>query len=238
MTTLPLILVPGLMCNEAVWEPLYPHLTIVRSQITVAEHGMCDDLSEMAKRLLANAPERFMIAGHSMGARVALEVMRLAPERVARLALLDSGYTAREAGVKGEEEQAKRYALLKIAREQGVRAMAAQWSQGMVHPERLKDAPLMLAILDMFERKSADVFAAQIQALLTRRDASDVLRSLGLPTLVACGRQDSWATPAQHEAMHALIPKATLRFVEDAGHMAPMERPEAMASVLNEWMAS
>ncbi|TAG26048.1 MAG: alpha/beta hydrolase [Burkholderiales bacterium] len=237
MTTLPLILIPGLMCNELVWEPVYPHLSIALSQITVADHGMCDDLSEMAKRLLASAPDRFMMAGHSMGARVALEVMRLAPERVTHLALLDSGFTAREAGTKGEEEQVKRFALLKIAREQSVRTMAAQWSQGMVHPERLKDAPLMQAILDMFERKSADVFAAQINALLNRRDTSDVLRSLRIPTLVACGRQDSWATPSQHEAMHALIPKATLRFVEDAGHMAPMERPEAMAAVLNEWMA-
>jgi pimeloyl-ACP methyl ester carboxylesterase len=169
---------------------------------------------------------------------VALEVLRLAPERVVRLALLDSGFAARDAGAKGEEEQAKRFALLHVARTQSVRAMAQQWSQGMVHPQRLADAPLMEAIVAMFERKSADVFAAQIKALLARSDASAVLRGIRIPTLVACGRQDSWAPPSQHEAMHALIASAQLRFVEDAGHMAPMERPQQTAALLNAWINS
>lgn len=238
MTPLPLILVPGLMCDEAVWSPLYRHLHLPRSAIHVADHGMSENLTDMARRVLAEAPNRFMLAGHSMGARVALEVMRLAPERVVRLALLDSGFAAREAGAKGEEEQAKRFALLHLARSQSVRAMAQQWSQGMVHPQRLPDAPLMEAILAMFERKTADVFAAQIKALLARPDASAVLRELRIPTLVACGRQDSWAPPSQHEAMHALIPSAQLRFVEDAGHMAPMERPQETAALLNAWINS
>lgn len=237
MANLPLILIPGLMCNEAVWSPLYPHLHLAPSSIIVADHGLCDDLSAMAQRVLAQAPERFMLAGHSMGARVALEITRLAPERVDRLALLDTGYAAKESGLKGQEEQAKRFALLAIAREQGVRAMAAKWSQGMVHPQRLGDAALMQAIVAMFDCQSSDVFAAQIKALLARPDASDLLRQLTLPTLVACGRQDSWAPPSQHEAMHALIPSAELRFVEDAGHMAPMERPAETAALLNQWMA-
>lgn len=238
MTSLPLILVPGLMCDEAVWSPLYPHLNLSRTSIRVVDHGLSDSLSDMALRVLTQAPDRFMLAGHSMGARVALEIVRLAPQRVERIALLDTGYAAREAGAKGDEEQAKRYGLLKIAQEQGVRAMAAQWSQGMVHPGRLQDAPLMDAILAMFERKSADVFAAQIRALLARPDASAVLRQLSMPALIACGRQDSWSPPSQHEAMKALAPAAQLRFVEDAGHMAPMERPVETAALLNEWMAA
>lgn len=238
MSSLPLILVPGLMCDEAVWSPLYPHLNLPRALIHVADHGLSDDLSDMAQRVLAHAPNRFMLAGHSMGARVALEIVRLAPERVDRVALLDTGYTARDPGSKGEEEQAKRYGLLKIAREQGVRAMAAQWSLGMVHPNRLQDAPVMESILAMFERKSADVFAAQIQALLARPDASGVLRQLSMPTLIACGRQDSWSPPSQHEAMQLLASAAQLRFVEDAGHMAPMERPAQTAALLKDWMAA
>ena len=234
--SLPLILVPGLMCNQAVWSPLYPFLRVGSSPIIVADHGLIDDLSDMAKRILAQAPESFMLAGHSMGARVALEIARIAPERIDRIALLDSGFAAREIGSKGDEEQAKRFALLAIARERGVRAMAAQWSQGMVHPQRLGDTELMESIIGMFECKSADVFAAQITALLARQDASDVLGQLNMPTLVACGRQDSWAPVSQHEAMHALIPNAHLRFIEEAGHMAPMERPAETAALLNEWM--
>ena len=233
----PLLLVPGLMCDHAVWEPLLPALSTGRT-CTVVDHGMADSLPRMARQLLDAAPDRFAIAGHSMGARVALEVLRQAPGRVTRVALLDTGYQARASGAAGEEEARKRHALLALAREQGVRAMATAWVQGMVHPARLADAPLIEAILAMFERKSADVFACQIHALLERPDASDVLASLQVPTLILCGRQDGWAPVAQHEAMQRLAPGSVLNVIEDAGHMAPMERPEAVTGALVDWLAS
>ena len=233
----PLLLVPGLMCDHTVWEPLLPALTAGRA-CTVVDHGMADSLPRMAQQLLDTAPDRFAIAGHSMGARVALEVLRLAPARVTRVALLDTGYQARASGAAGEEEARKRHALLALAREQGVRAMATAWVQGMVHPARLGDASLIEAILTMFERKSADVFACQISALLARPDASVVLASLQVPTLILCGRQDGWAPVAQHEAMQRLAPGSVLNVVEDAGHMAPMERPEAVTGALVDWLAS
>ena len=233
----PLLLVPGLMCDHTVWEPLLPALTAGRA-CTVVDHGMADSLPRMAQQLLDTAPDRFAIAGHSMGARVALEVLRQAPGRVTRVALLDTGYQARASGAAGEEEARKRHALLALARGQGVRAMATAWVQGMVHPARLGDAPLIEAILAMFERKSADVFACQIQALLERPDASDVLASLQVPTLILCGRQDGWAPVAQHQAMQRLAPGSVLNVIEDAGHMAPMERPEAVTGALVDWLAS
>lgn len=233
----PLLLVPGLMCDHTVWEPLLPTLNAGRV-CTVVDHGMADSLPRMAQQLLDAAPDRFAIAGHSMGARVALEVLRQAPGRVTRVALLDTGYQARASGAAGEEEARKRHALLALAREQGVRAMATAWVQGMVHPARLGDAPLIEAILAMFERKLADVFACQIQALLKRPDASDVLASLQVPTLILCGRQDGWAPVAQHEAMQRLAPGSVLNVIEDAGHMAPMERPEAVTGALVDWLAS
>lgn len=231
-----LVLVPGLMCDHAVWQPVIPALSAQR-RCVVIDHGDSEDLSDMAVRLLAQAPSRFALAGHSMGGRVALEVMRLAPERVTHLALMDTGYLPKAAGQAGEDEVAKRQALLQIARAQGVRAMARDWVQGMVHPARLGDAPLIESILDMFERKSSDLFARQIKALLNRPDATPVLQALRLPTLVQCGRQDSWANLAQHQAMHALAPGARLDVIEDAGHMAPMERPDAVAASLLGWLA-
>lgn len=234
----PLILVPGLMCDHAVWEPLLPALAKGR-ECVVVDHGHASSLAVMAQQLLDAAPARFALAGHSMGARVALEVVRLAPQRVGRVALLDSGYLPRAPGAAGEEEARKRHALLQVAREQGVRAMAQVWVQGMVHPDRLGDVELVERILAMFTRKSADVFAAQIAALLARPDASDVLRSLRVPTLVCCGAQDSWSPPSQHADMHRLVPASTgavLDTVSDAGHMAPMERPEAMAAALLRWL--
>lgn len=236
MSATTLVLLPGLMCDAAVWAPLYPHL-LTGIQPWVADYGAARSLEAMALAVLAQAPaERFALAGHSMGGRVAFEVLRMAPQRVSHLALLDTGHLPRAAGEAGAQEAAKRHALLEVARSQGVRAMAQVWVQGMVHPQRLQDAELIESIVAMFARKSADVFAAQIEALLERPDASGVLRSLALPTLLQCGAQDSWSPPEQHAAMQTLAPQAVLDVIEDAGHMAPMERPQAVAASLSRWL--
>ena len=237
MPSLPLMLIPGLMCDHAVWEPLLPWLAKDR-ECRMVDHGQADSLVQMAKQLLQDAPPHMVLAGHSMGARVALEVLRLAPERVKGVALLDTGYLPKPAGEAGEEEARKRFHLLKIAKEQGVRAMAKEWVQGMVHPDRLLDAPLVESILAMFERKDARIFACQIYALLNRLDGSDVLRAIKVPTLLMCGKQDAWSTPAQHQAMNALVTHATFDVIEDAGHMAPMERPEPVALAMQRWLGT
>jgi pimeloyl-ACP methyl ester carboxylesterase len=238
MITLPLLLVPGLMCDHTVWEPVLAWLVADRA-CTVVDHGQADALPQMAQQLLASAPPQFVMAGHSMGARVALEVLRLAPERVRGVALLDTGFLPKPSGAAGDDEAAKRFALLQIAQSQGVRAMAQQWVRGMVHTDRLDDADLIERILAMFERKSADIFARQIHALLSRPDGSDVLCSLRVPTLLMCGAQDAWSPPAQHEAMQALVPSAwaQLDLIAQAGHMAPMERPAEVAESLQGWLA-
>ena len=153
------------------------------------------------------------------------------------LALLDTGYLALSTGLTGEEEVSKRMNLLQMAQTQGVRVMAQNWAQGMVHPDRLRDDALMEAILQMFERKSADIFAKQLQALIHRPDGSDVLSRIAVPTLIGCGRQDAWSPPSQHEAMHQLAPHAKLVIYENAGHMAPMEQPKAVADSLLCWLA-
>ena len=235
MNTLPLLLVPGLMCDHTVWDPLLPELSSLHA-CTVVDHGHANSLSHMAVQLLQNAPPQFYIAGHSMGARVALEVLRIAPERVKGAALLDTGYLPKLSGAAGEEEVRKRMALLHIAQKQGVRAMAREWVQGMVHPDRLTDAELIERIFTMFERKDATIFAHQLHALIHRPDASDVLSSMRVPTLILCGRQDFWSPPSQHEAMHQLARHATLAVIEEAGHMAPMERPAAVAAEMLRWL--
>ena len=230
-----LLLLPGLMCDTAAWAPLLPCVE-GDADCRIAEYSDARSLVAMAERVLDGAPATFALAGHSMGGRVALEVVRRAPERVLRLALLDTGIRARPAGAAGEEEKAKRLALLAIAREQGVRAMARAWVQPMVHPDRLADSALIEAILDMFERRSADEFAGQIEALLARPDAAGLLRAIACPTLVLCGREDAWSTPAQHEEMTALIRGARLAIIDRCGHMAPMERPREVGEALAAWL--
>jgi len=238
MTGLPLVLIPGLMCDDTVWQPLVPLLADV-AHCQLVDHGAADDLAQMARQILDDAPPRFNLAGHSMGGRVALEVVRLAAGRVARLALLDTGYTASAEGAPGMAERAGREALLALARDQGVRVMALQWVQGMLAPLRLADAALVETIVAMFERKSADIFARQIAALLARPDATPVLTALRVPTLVLCGEHDSWATPAQHARIAALVRPdlVDLQLVTDAGHMSTLEQPSAVAQAMRKWLS-
>jgi pimeloyl-ACP methyl ester carboxylesterase len=225
------LLLPGLMCDGAFWEPLVAAVPPSMA-CQVVDYGNAGTLTEMAQAALAAAPSHFALAAHSMGGRVALEVVRLARERVQKLVLMDTGYLPLAAGEAGVKERAGRMALLAVARTSGVRAMCGEWLKGMVHPARLEDAALLEAITAMFARKSVDRFERQLNALLTRPDASPVLaglQAMGLPTLLLCGRQDSWASVAQHQGMQVLAPEASLSIIEDAGHMVLMERPQETA---------
>ena len=236
MTAPTLILVPGLMCNETSWDPILPALS-AQATCQVVSHGEADSLTQMAQQILDAAPALFDLAGHSMGGRVALEVVRIAPERVRRLALLGTGYRAKEAGAAGEKEVQGRQALLDVAQSQGVRAMAQVWVQNMVAPARLADAAFIEAIVQMFERKSVAIFQRQIKALLTRPDATEVLRQVRVPTLVMAGEFDAWASPQQHQAIADLIPTPPpMQTVVGSGHMMMMEKPDAVAALFLDWL--
>lgn len=231
------VFLPGLLCDRAVWEPQIAALS-GRFDCVVADYGADDSLAAMARTALESAPARFSLAGHSMGGRVALEILRVAPRRVTRLALLDTGYQARPEGEAGEAEARKRYRLLDIALAQGMRVMAREWLQGMVHPARLQDRPLIETILSMAARKTPGLFAAQIRALLDRPCAEPVLRALHCPTLVLCGREDGWSPLARHEEMAGMVAGARLAVIEDSGHMVTLERPEAVTAALERWLTS
>jgi len=208
-----------------------------RVDCQVVSHGEADSLTQMAQQILDSAPAQFDLAGHSMGGRVALEVVRLAPERVRRLALLGTGYRAKEAGAAGEKEAQGRQALLDVAQSQGVRAMAQVWVQNMVAPSRLADAAFIEAIVQMFERKSADIFQRQIKALLARPDATEVLGQVRVPTLVMAGEFDAWASPQQHQDIADLIPATpAMHMVVGSGHMMMMEKPDAVAARFLDWL--
>ena len=236
MSAANVVLLPGLMCDRAVWAPQLAVLT-QRFACTVADYGAADSIEAMAEVALAAAPAGpLSVAGHSMGGRVALELVRRVPQRIARLALLDTGYEARDAGEAGQDEARKRQRLLDLARAQGMRVMGREWVQRMVHPARLTDAVLIEAILAMIERKTPELFAAQIRALLNRPGAESLLEQIACPTLVLCGRQDAWSPLARHEIMARAVPGASLVTVEDSGHMSTMEQPAAVNAALLEWL--
>jgi pimeloyl-ACP methyl ester carboxylesterase len=232
-----LLLLPGLLCDRAVWEPQIDALS-GRFDCRVPNYASLTSLTAMAEHVLATAPTKtFALAGHSMGGRIAFEVMRLAPQRVERVALLDTSYPALPEGKEGESERSRRMALLQIARSQGMRVMGEAWASGMVHPTRL-NTPLFDSILDMIERNTPDMFAAQIHALLTRPDATPVLAEIRCPTLVLCGRNDAWSPLERHEEMQAAIAGSRLVVIEQCGHMATMERADVVSQAFADWLGS
>ena len=231
-----LVLLPGLMCDAAVWQPQCDALRAV-AHCSVVDYASLSSLSAMAEHVLATAPApHFALAGHSMGGRVAFEVMRLAPQRVTRLALLDTSHHPLAQGEAGAAETASRLALLAQARREGMRVMGRQWATPMVHPTRV-GTPLFDTVLDMVARCTPDIFAAQIEALLSRPDASPLLATIACPTLLLCGREDQWSPPSRHEFMRDAIGHATLVVLEHCGHMSTMEQPDAVSKALADWLA-
>ena len=232
-----LILIPGLLCDATVWLHQRAALTDL-ADIRVADHGSRDSLADMARSILESAPPRFAVAGHSMGGRVALEVYRAAPKRVSGIALLDTGYSALAPGAAGEREVAGRLALLETARRDGMRAMARDWVKGMVHAARLSERALVDPILDMFESKTPEIYAAQTRALIDRPDAKPVMTRIRCPALILCGREDSWAPVQRHLEMSAAIAGSAFVEIPDCGHMCTLERPAVVSAAMKKWFAS
>jgi len=229
------LFLPGLACDGEVWTH---QLRAVSAIVTasVVDYGLSDSLQKMAETALRRAPERFAVVGHSMGGRVAFEIVRRVPQRVTGMALLDTAYRSFVPGEAGEREKADRLRLVNLARSQGMRTMARDWVQNMVHPSRLSDECLLRSIIEMFGRKSPEIFQRQIQALLRRPDATPVLSTILCPTLVLCGREDSWSLPVTHRQIAVRIRRSKLVLIENCGHMAPMERPRRVSAALLAWL--
>jgi pimeloyl-ACP methyl ester carboxylesterase len=230
------LLLPGLACDADVWHD-QARLLSLTTAVTVVDYAAADSIKKMAEIALAIPSGPVAIAGHSMGGRVAFEIMRMAPGRVAGLALLDTAYRGFPGGQAGEREIAKRSELLDLARTKGMRAMAEFWMPGIIHPDRISDTALTSAIVAMMSRKTPEIFAAQIKALLGRPDATALLSTIGCPTLVLCGRKDTWSPLEGHREIAAAIPHAHLAVIERCGHMAPMERPAEVTAALGSWLA-
>jgi len=225
------ILLCGLLCDDVVWASQAEALGR-EHDVRVVKFVEQDSIQAMAAHVLKDAPPRFALAGHSMGGRVALEVMRQAGERVERLALLDTGYEAAAPG-----EAARRAVLVDQALEEGIDSIAAAWGLPMLAPRRRNQPALVQAVFDMVGRMSGRIYAAQTRALLARPDATGVLQNVACPTLILCGRQDGWSPPERHERMAELVPHAELRLVDDCGHMSMMEQPDAVLAALRDWLA-
>jgi len=228
----PLFLLCGLLCDETIWADIPSRLASVANAYVMSFAGF-SSITGMADKVLAAAPPRFALAGHSMGGRVALEVWRQAPERVTALALLNTGVHPTR-----ESEYDSRGLLVRLARRQGMAALADEWLPPMMGAPPDRIAQVMPALKAMVQRFTAESFAGQINALLQRPDARPVLPSITVPTLLLSGTNDTWSSLSQHADMQRIVSRSTLVEIAGAGHMSPVERPDAVARALKGWLAS
>jgi pimeloyl-ACP methyl ester carboxylesterase len=227
----PLLLLPGLLCDAALWRAQLEDLADVAAP-AVADLTRDDTLDGMARRVLEGAPPRFALAGLSMGGYVAQAVMRAAPERVLRLALLDTSARADT-----PEQTQRRHDLIALAERGQFKGVSARLMPLFVHPDRLEDQALTGAISAMAARVGKAAFLRQQKAIMGRPDNRPQLPRIACPTLVLCGREDALTPPAVSEEIAALVPGARLELVEHCGHMTTMERPAAVSAALRRWLA-
>ena len=192
----------------------------------------CRDIPAMAQYALEKLPEKFALLGHSMGARVALEVYRSVPERVSRLALVDTGIHP-----VGAHERKKRYALYELGCEKGMRALVEKWLPPMVGSTKRSNVKLMNGLYSMCESAGVETYRDQIDALLTRPIVDDVLANIDCPVHVVVGEDDEWSPVSQHQEIAAKIAGAELRIIPKAGHMAPAEFPQEFNQIVAEWLS-
>lgn len=226
-----LVLVPGLLCDAALWRGQVEELAELCAP-WVADVTRDNSMTAMAQRVLAEAPAgRFALAGLSMGGYVAQAIMRLAPERVERLALLDTSAMADTA-----EQTARRRGLIELAEKGDFKGVTPRLLPLFLHPDRLSDLPLTAAVMAMTERVGKDAFLRQQRAIMGRPDNRPNLPRVACPSLVICGRQDQMTPLGWSEEIASLIPGARLEVIENCGHLSTMERPWNVNVAMRQWL--
>ncbi len=231
MSKTPLLLVPGLNCTAELWWHPVVRLGAGRS-VMVADHSCAETIAEIASAILADAPPRFALAGLSMGGYVAMEIMRVAPERVERLALLDT-----QARADTPEASEQRRQTIAIAEGGGFAKIAAMQYPRLVAPARIDDTALQVVVRRMADATGAAAFVREQKAIMNRIDSRPSLAAVSCPTIVVVGSQDQLTPPHFAEEMAAAVPSARLVVIEGAGHLTPLEAPEETTAVLSAFLS-
>jgi pimeloyl-ACP methyl ester carboxylesterase len=229
---LPTVLVPGLNCSARLYAEQIPALWRF-GPVTVADHTRDDSMAAIARRILAAAPPRFALAGLSMGGYIAFEIMRQSPQRVAKLALLDTWARAET-----PEQTKGRLPRIELAKRGRIAEAADIQFPQLVHRDRHGDEALKRLVRTMAEETGAAAFLRQQQAIMTRPDSRAGLAAISCPTLVLVGDSDELTTPASAREIAAGIGGSRLVVIPQCGHLSTIERPEAVTQALVEWMRS
>jgi pimeloyl-ACP methyl ester carboxylesterase len=229
---LPTLLLPGLAATARLYAAQIPLLWQF-GPVMLADHRRDDSIGAIARRILDQAPPRFALLGLSMGGYIGFELLRQAPGRVVRLALLDT--TARP---DTPEQTARRRVLIEQARTGRFGEVADLLYPGLVHPDRLGDDSLREQVRCMAEETGAEAFIRQQTAIMNRLDSRPQLAAIGCPTLVLVGDADQLTPPERAQEIAAAIPGARLVVVPASGHLSTLEQPERVNAALLEWLAA
>ena len=231
MSKIPLAFIPGLLCDSLLWAPQIGALSDI-VDCWVADVSGSDSVEKMASELLRRSPfPQFALAGLSMGGYVALEVMRQAPERVLKLALLDTNARADT-----QEQTQRRHQLIELARSGRFPEVSKMLLPALVNRARSYDPQLVGTVLAMARNVGEDAFYQQEAAIIGRVDSRPHLAAIKCPVLALCGRQDAMTPVALHQEIIDAIPGARLVVVEDCGHLSTIEQPEEVNLALRCWL--
>ncbi len=227
----PLVLVPGLLLTDDFWREQVARLSDVAQCIVPSGQYAQDNMADMARAVLAEAPDSFALCGLSMGGYICQEIMRQAPQRVSRLALLDTSARADT-----PEQTQRRGDFITLAKKGRFKGITPQLLPYLLHPDNLQDKALVDRLIAMADAIGRDGYLKQQASIMGRPDSRPDLPNYRLPTLVLCGREDALTPVEVHEEMARLIPGAELVIIEDAGHLPPMETPDKVAAALRKWL--
>jgi pimeloyl-ACP methyl ester carboxylesterase len=230
--TMPILLVPGLVSSPRIYAPVVPALWRF-GPVSVANHIRDDNMGAIARRILAEAPPRFALAGHSMGGYIAFEIVRQAPDRVAKLALINT-----QARPDTPEATTRRRDMIARAQAGDYHAILDELFPGFVHPSRLGEAGLRQLVHDMGDDIGVEAFVRQQTAILSRADSRPTMAWIKCPTLVLTGDADNTIPNSLSVEMAQGIPGARLTIIPDCGHLPQVEQTQACADALVEWMRS
>ncbi len=228
---LPLMLLPGLLCDAALWQHQVNSL-ITMADCQVADLTQHETMTSLARAVLSAAPPQFALAALSMGGYVALEIMRQAPERVIKLCMLDTSARA------DTPEQKERRRLLLVMSQSGkFKGVTPRLLPLLIHPARMDDKELTATIFAMAERVGREAFHRQQTAILNRIDSHASLKQIKCPVSVICGRQDVLTPPEITREIADGISGAEFTIIEDSGHLTALERPERVNQIMKKWLA-
>ena len=232
MKKIPLLLLPGTLCDGRLWAHQIEHLADIADPFVI-DVGTDKNLVTLAQRILAEAPGKFALAGFSFGGILAFELYRQAAQRITRLALINTN--ARPETEQGLENKRQQLQLAKLS---GLETLLRETLIPLyLAPGRNGDKALVQLIVDMAMDQGLGVFANQIEAVISRSDSRPQLGQVHCPTLVLGGMDDQLCTPERHREMAAGIPDATLRLLENCGHISTLEQPDTVSMAMLEWLS-